>query len=204
MIMTLRKTCLAIALGLTVAPSAALADSATGDLLLTRSACSGASDVLGLSYDGGAYSGSCGSVPGVQPVTDTYASETLPLPVTLDTARKVHIDIVIDSFVGSPIGSIGDETVGVDLTGTTTKNKGVPLGSAEAVKPAAEMLTAGSYVQSFDLDLSKVPATNVYKSFSLDLTVGGSVAGGFVNIGKSVVQVPVFDDAILVPSDEEE
>src|SRR4051794_29911271 len=93
---------LAATVGLTLVPSA-LADSATGDLLLTRSDCSGASDVLGLSYDGGAYSGSCGSVPGVTPVTDTYASDTLPLPVTLDTARKIHIAIGIDSFVGSPL-----------------------------------------------------------------------------------------------------
>src|SRR4051794_39892944 len=206
MTMTIRKTCLAVALGLVLAPSAALADSQTGDLLLTRSDCSGSTDVLGLSYDGGAYSGSCGSIPGVTPVTDTYASDKLPLPVTLDTARKIHIDIAIDSFVGDPIGSVGDETVGVDLTGTTTKNKDVALGSAEAVKPAADMLTTGSYVQSFGLDLSKVAGagTSAFKSFSLDLTVGGSVGGGFVGIGNSIVSLPVFDDAILVPPDPDE
>src|SRR3954447_1428507 len=191
--MTIRKALIAATLGLALAPAGALADSATGDLLLTRSDCSGASDVLGLSYDGGAYSGRCGSTPGVQPVTDPYACKTLPLPVTLDTSRKVHIAIGIDSFTGAPLGSIGDETVGVDLSGTTTKSKVVSLGSAQVVKPAAEMLSTGSYVQEFDLDLSKVPATNAYKAFSLDLTVGGSVGGGFVNIGQSMVSVPVFD-----------
>src|SRR6476661_17086 len=133
--MFIRKTCLAIALGLAVAPAGALADSATGDLLLTRSDCSGSTDVLGLSYDGGAYSGSCGSVPGATPTTDTYASDTLPLPVTLDTARKVHVAIYIDSFVGGPLGSLGDETVGVDLSGVTSGNKTLSLGSAQAVKP---------------------------------------------------------------------
>jgi hypothetical protein len=186
--------------GLALAP-AAFADSATGDLYLTRSACSGASDVLGLSYDLGAYSGSCGSVPGITPVTDTYGGDKLPLPVTLDTSRPVHIAIYISSFAGST--SIGDETVGVALTGTTTKNKDVDLGDAEVVKPAAAMLQGGKYVQEFNLDTSKLTATTLYKSFSLDLTVGGSVGGGFVGIGTSVVSVPVFDDAILVPPDEE-
>src|SRR3954468_16649254 len=121
--MTIRKALIAATLGLVLAPAGALADSATGDLLLTRSDCSGSTDVLGLSYDGGAYSGSCGSIPGVTPVTDTYASDDLPLPVTLDTSRPVHIDIYLDPFVGSPIGSIGDETVGVALSATTSKNK---------------------------------------------------------------------------------
>src|SRR3954452_1710182 len=185
--MTIRTALIAATLGLALAPAGALADSATGDLLLTRSDCSGASDVLGLSYDGGAYSGSCGGIPGVLPTTDTYASDKLPLPITLDTARKVHIAIYIDSFVGPPIGSLGDETVGVDLSGVISGNKSVSLGSAQQVKPAAEMVTAGTYEQDFDLDLSKVAASNVYKSFSLDLTVGGSVGRGFVNIRKTVV-----------------
>ena len=181
-----------------------MADTATGDLFLTRSACSGASDVLGLSYDGGAYSGSCGSIPGVTPVKATYAGGTLPLPVAFDQTRPVHIDIYIDSFAGGSVGSIGDETVGVALSATTTKNKVVAIGSKEVVKPAAEMLTTGKYVQSFDLDLSKLATTNVYKKFSLDLTVGGSVAGGFVGIGKSVVSFPVLDGTILVPEEPEE
>src|SRR5689334_1334691 len=190
--MTIRKALIAATLGLVLAPAGALADTATGDLLLTRSDCSGASDVLGLSYDGGAYSGSCGSIPGATPTTDTYASDKLPLPVTLDTARKVHVAIFIDSFTGAPLGSLGDETVGVDLSGVTSGNKSVSLGSAQAVKPAAEMATAGSFEQDFDLDLSKVvgASTASFKSFSLDLTVGGSLGGGFVNIGKSVVSLP--------------
>lgn len=185
---------------LVLAPSA-LAATATGDLLLTRSACSGASDVLGLSYDRGAYSGDCGSIPGITPVTSTYANARLPLPVTLDTSRPIHVEIAISPFAGNT--SIGDETVGVALTGTTKANKGVDLGSATVVKPAQAMLQGAKYVQEFDLDISKVPAANSFKGFSLDLTVGGSVGGGFVGIGTSVVSLPVFDDAVLVPSEGE-
>ena len=199
--MRMFRTLLATAGATLVLAPSALADTATGDLYLTRSACSGSSDVLGLSYDRGAYSGSCGSIPGATPVTDTYGNDKLPLPVTLDTSRPIHIDIYLSPFASNT--SIGDETVGVDLTGTTKANRGVSLGSAEVVKPAQAMLTGAKYVQSFDLDISKIPAANVYKGFSLDLTVGGSLGGGFIGIGSSVVSVPVFDDAVLTPPDVE-
>jgi hypothetical protein len=186
--------------GLALAPSA-VADTLTGDLNLTRSACSGNTDVLGLSYDYGAYSGSCGSIPGISVVTRSYPSGALPAPVTLDTTRP--IDIAIDLATQTGLPAFGDQTVGVELFGTTANGKTVSLGSDEEIKPAANMLTDGNYVQEFSLPLTAAKR-GPFKGLSLDLSVGGSINGGYVGHGgKSLVSIPVFDDAILVPEEAE-
>ena len=184
------------AVGLALAPSA-FADTATADLNLTLSACSGSSDVLALSYDFGAYSGNCGSIPGIAVLTDTYPSGTLPAAVTIDPARPIAVAIDLKTQGGLP--AFGEQTVGVDFYGTNTKGKTVNLGRAEEVRPADEMLTGGSYVQEFTLPLTAAQA-GTYKSFSLDLSVGGAINGGYVGHGGlSYVSVPVVDGTVLVP-----
>jgi hypothetical protein len=175
-----------------VPASPALADDSTADLLLTRSACTGASDILKLDFELQAYTGSCGDAlafaTGGQ--TDTYASDKLT-PFTLDTSRPISVAIKLSTQGG--LVAVGDQKVTIDLSATDAKGKGVALGSAEATKAAADMLRGGNYTQTFSLPLTAAKG-GPYKSFSLDLTVGGSVLGSYVNNGgASLVSLPIFD-----------
>ena len=203
--MALRTLGIALVAGLALAPSA-FADNAILDLNVAREACGGTADQgLKLSASLGAFTSSCGStLAAALPNDDIYATPTgeehFPLP--LDTSRPIHVAIDVTSYLGVAVGGVGDETVTVTLTGRRG-NTNVALGSGTTTTPAQTMLTQAHKLYEFDLPLTADKA-GTYKSFSLELQVGGSEGSSYVDDGgASKVSIPTFD-YVFPPEDDEE
>jgi hypothetical protein len=156
---------------------------------VARDDCGG-TDNERLDVDLGAYSGSCGDVLAILGGTKTPYPAKAGVPITIDGTRPVTIDIGVDSFTGSPLGGIGDQTIAVELVGTTTTNAKVKLASGSQTTAAADMLRNGGYIAEFSLPI----VGGFYKGLTLNLTVGGSELHGFIRYnGDSVVTLPVPD-----------
>lgn len=191
----------AVTAALALAPSA-MADTATADLFLARDDCGG-TDNPHLSYNLGAFTDACGSLAAaVAPSGDVYDSGTLPLTFGLDTSREGKIDITVSSRESLGYG-IGDQQIDVTLTGVTTGKKTVTLFSGSDVKAAADMLGGANYTAEFTFPLTGIGGP--YKSFSLDVSVGGASLAGYISNGAdSLVSLPVADGTVLVPEEDEE
>ena len=202
---TVLRTALATAIAGMALASPALADTATVDLYLARDAC-GATDGVEpdprLAFDLGASTLGCGSMLAIAGGSPTTYPARQGMPVTLDPERPIDIAISISSYFGVLVGGVGPETVEVLLTGRKD-GKTVTLGQGSLTTPAEEMLTNPEYVAEFALPL-KPEQGGRYTSVSLSLTVGGSQLSGFVNHdGSSYVSLPVTDDSVPVPDEEE-
>jgi hypothetical protein len=196
----LRSLIAIAATGLALAPAAS-ADTATADLALARDAC-GAAGAPRLSFDYGAAVG-CGNVfnftGDVAPVA--YPAEAAALPLTVDAARSVHVEITSGNFLGdSPRGPIGDETTTISLTG---KKKGsnslLTLFETSKTTAAADRLTSNEQTVIFDLPLQAAHAGQ-YKSLELSVSVTGSLPGGYISHGgASFMSLPVLDGTLPAP-----
>jgi hypothetical protein len=196
-----RSLFLAAGIGVALTPAAALGDSQTADLLAARDDC-GATDNPRLAFDLGGYSDACGSVAQpVAPTTETFTSATLKPLVPLDPSRKGKISVGVSSRESLGYG-IGPQTITVTLTAKQgTKN--VTLFTGSATKDAQAMLGGANYVQDFEFDLAG--KTGPYKSYTLDVSVGGATLAGYLSTGgDTMVSLPVPDDAVIFPPEEEE
>ena len=197
-----RKLFLIAGLGVVLAPTTALADSQTASLYAARDDCGG-TDNPRLALDMGAYADACGSLaqPAV-PTQEKFASATLKPLFPLDPARKGKISVGVSSRESLGYG-VGPQTITVTLTAKDTKNKTVQLFTGSATKDAPAMLGGANYVQDFEFDLGG--KTGPYKAYTLDVSVGGSVGGGYLSTGgDTLVELPVPDTAIVFPPEEEE
>ena len=200
-----RSLFLAAGISLALAPAAAIADSAVAALYAARDDCGG-TDNPRLSFDLGAYSDSCGSVVngpgGVTSTSETFGSDTLSPLWSLDPSRPGKISVGVSSREGLGYG-LGDQTISVTLTARDTHNKTVTLYTGSATKDAQAMLGGANYVQDFDVDLKG--ATGPFKSYTLDVSVGGAALAGYLSTGgDTLVELPVPDGTVLVPPDPEE
>lgn len=188
-----------LGLGLALAPSA-MADEATADLMVARDDC-GATDNPRLAFDIGAYTDACGSLaPLVAPFTENYSTATLNPLFGLDTSRPGKIAITMSSRESLGTG-LGDQTIDLTLTAKDTKNKTVTLFTGSHVKAAADMLRGANYTAELTFPLTG--KAGPFKSYSLDLSAGGSTLAGFVSHGgDSFVSLPVLDGTILVNEEE--
>jgi hypothetical protein len=186
----LRTLIATVALGLMLVP-AALADTATTDLVLARDACGGtdpANERLDLGP--GASTGSCGDLGSWGGPTMTPHPAKAGVPITIDGTRNALIVIAAESYTGNPVGGIGDQTTTVELIGTTQTGKKVSIAKDSQVIPAADMLRKGSYVAEFNVPI----VGGFYKGLTLNLTIGGSVLHSFVHYnGDSFLSLPVPD-----------
>lgn len=190
----------ALLAGLLMAPAAA-ADTATADLFAARDDCGG-TDNPRLDFSLGGYSDACGSLG--QPVAHTeesFASANLNPLFELDTTRNAVISVTGSSRESLGYG-IGDQVIEVTLTAKDTKNKLVTLFSGSQTKPAAAMLGGANYTAEFQVPLAGKPGP--FKSYTLDISMGGSIGAGYLSTGgDTLVSLPVADDAIIFPPEEE-
>lgn len=199
--MTLRTFLVTTALALSLAPQA-LADTETTDLALAATDCIAGPFWLG--YTPGAASG-CNLDPfggWTGSAADGEFSATDGLPLTLDTARAIHVEIQSSTYLGLPKGdAIGDETVAITLSGKLQSGKTVSLGSASKTTPAADRIMTDASTVTFDLPLTAAQA-GVYKSLSLTTNIAGAVGGGYIDMdGSSLVSLPIIDGTAPVIPD---
>jgi hypothetical protein len=176
-------------LGLTLVPSA-FAGTATTDFVLARDACGGTAAAPPnerLDLAPGASTDPCGSFDSWAGPSTTSFPAAAGVPITLDGTRHALIVITVDSYTGSPLGGVGDQTTAISLTGRNLANKRVTIASGTQTIPAASMLRTGTYAAEFDVPV----VGGDYKTLQLDLTVGGAVLHGFVHYnGDSFLTLP--------------
>lgn len=197
--MRIRSCIAAVAVSLSLVPSALADDTATSDLVLARDACGSADGVPPnprLALSPGASTLGCGGLlAAVAPFTTRYPAVE-GVPVTLDPARPIYVAIASTSYTGAVLGGIGPQTVEVTLTGVNASTrKSVVLGKGTKTTPADVMLRTTSSVDTFQFNIAGLGAT--YKALELTVTIGGSQFAGFVeHDGSSFVSLPVFDDSV--------
>ena len=196
----LRSLAAAVLSGLALAPTAS-ADTATADLFAARDAC-GTGNNDRLDFNLGGYTDACGSL--AQPVvatTATFASANLNPLFGLDTTRNAVISVTGSSRESLGYG-IGDQVVEVTLTAKDTKNKTVTLFTGSQTKAAAQMLGGANYTATFQVPLAG--KAGPFKSYVLDVSMGGAIGAGYLSTGgDTLVSLPVADDAIIFPPEEE-
>lgn len=196
----------AATMGLALAP-AAFADTALETLVLARDDCGG-TDNLRLDWFPGASTAGCGKTfgflsPVIGPLADDWPLADGIGTFTLDATRTIDVAISVDSYNGGGVGGIGDETVAIELTAVTTKNKSVSLGSATKTVAAADHLRKGTVVYEFSLPLTAAQGANTYKDLNLNMSADGDVLGGFVNTnGTSYVALPIPGDVDAGPPED--
>jgi hypothetical protein len=195
--MRIRTFIASAALGLALAP-AAQADTATQTLNIARDACGGTTPANPhLSLGLGVFTSGCGSLVGILggSATDYSTSAGDGVPVTLDTARPIHVAVTVASDPGVVLGGIGDEVVDFSLSGKRG-TKAVSLGDGSATTTADVMLRQTGHVYEFDLPLTAALA-GTYSNLTLTLSVGGSQQSGYIDYGGgSYIELPVFDDSV--------
>jgi hypothetical protein len=202
-----RSFILAAMAALACAPGA-LADTETTDLVFA--ADTEGEDVcqnFHLGYSTGSYSGSCsdatfGGYLGSS--EDLVFGAVDGLPLTLDVARPIHIDLVTSMWLGdSPRGPLGDETISITVTGKRqSSNQTVTIGSISKTTPATERINSNEMAMSFDIQPAADKA-GVYKSLSVAVRTGGALLGGYTAVdGTSFVSFPIIDGtAPPIPED---
>ena len=215
--MALRSFLVAIVAGLafTAIAPAALADTATETLVLARDGCGGSDDnqnpvtddATRLDWSTGTSTFGCGNALGARDaVTGPSAGTDYPTAkdvgsVTLDGTRPIVVDIDDTSyFAPFPVGSVGDETVSIILTGVNaTTHKRVTLGSASQTTPAQDQVRKSDSIDEFTLAPTAAQGAT-FSSLTLNVYAGGSALGGFItNNGSSLITLPIPGDVDAQP-----
>jgi hypothetical protein len=194
----LRSVIAAAGLGLALLPGAAFADSDTTDLILAGDTGANPCENFRLSFSTGSQTGGCSDATfgGYLGTTEDLIFGAVDgLPLTLDPARKIHVQIDSSMFLGdNPKGTVGDETVTVTLTGKRVgSNATITLGNASKTTPTAERVNKNNSTVTFDIQPAASTA-GVFKSLTLAVSVGGAILGGYVSLdGSSFVSFPIID-----------
>ena len=193
-----------LALALALAPATALADTETTDLVLATDDCT--AGPFRMAYGPGAKTGcnprAIDHWMQTERFTDFPAVNGLPL--TLDTARKIHVEVSVGNYTGTPGVGFGPEKVTVTLTGKKQGSSTTQaLGTATTTGAAQDRLTNATMLYKFDL-APPADKAGVYKELNLALSVSGSVLSGYTDFdGPTFVSFPIIDGTAPVEEEEE-